>query len=164
MIQVAGYKRGTVIDFEAPKQFGLQQTIADTLGIGGIMRALRTVPVLIDMGRDMERLCPEVMHINYANPMAMNCWGMNRATKIKTVGLCHSVQHTAGELAADIGVPVEEITYRVAGINHMAFYLRFERDGEDLYPLIRKVVAEGRVPATNRVRYDMFARLGYFVT
>ncbi len=164
MIQVAGYKPGTVVDFEVPKQFGLRQTIADTLGIGGIMRALRTVPVLIDMGHDMERYCPDVMHINYSNPMAMNCWGMNKGTKIKTVGLCHSVQHTAGELAQDLGIPVEEITYRVAGINHMAFYLRFERNGEDLTPLIRKVVEEGRVPDTNRVRYDMFTRLGYFVT
>ena len=164
MIQVAGYKPGTIVDFEVPKQFGLRQTIADTLGIGGIMRALRTVPVLIDMGRDMERLCPDVMHINYSNPMAMNCWGMNRATKIKTVGLCHSVQHTAKELSDDIGVPVEEITYRVAGINHMAFYLKFERNGEDLYPLIRKVVEEGRIPKWNRVRYDMYTRLGYFVT
>ncbi len=164
MIQVAGYKPGTVIDFETPKKLGLRQTIADTLGIGGIMRALRTVPVLIDMAHDMERLCPDVMHINYANPMAMNCWGLNRATKIKTVGLCHSVQHTAKELSVDIGVPVEEISYVVAGINHMAFYLKFERNGEDLYPLIRQVVEEGRVPAFNRVRYDMYTRLGYFVT
>lgn len=164
MIQVAGYQPGTVIDFETPKKYGLRQTIADTLGIGGIMRALRTVPVLVDMAHDMERLCPDVLHINYANPMAMNCWALSRLSGIKTVGLCHSVPHTAGELAADIGIPVGEIDYLVAGINHMAFYLKFERNGEDLYPLIRKVAEENRVPAGNRVRYDMLKRLGYFVT
>jgi alpha-galactosidase len=96
--------------------------------------------------------------------MAMNCWAISRASRIKTVGLCHSVQHTAGELARDIGVPVEEINYLCAGINHMAFYLRFERDGESLYPRIRQVIDEGRVPDWNRVRYEMLTRLGYFVT
>ena len=164
MIQVGGYRPSTVIDFEIPKKYGLQQTIGDTLGIGGIMRALRTVPVLLEMAHDMERLCPDVLHLNYVNPMAINCWALARATRIKTVGLCHSVQHTAGELAKDIGVPVEEINYRVAGINHVAFYLKFERDGQDLYPEIRRVLAEGRVPDTNRVRYEMLRRLGYFVT
>ena len=164
MIQVGGYKPSTVIDFEIPKKYGLRQTIADTLGIGGIMRGLRTIPVLLDMCHDMEELCPDVTFLQYVNPMAMNCWAISRATTIKTVGLCHSVQGTAGELAHDIGVPIEEINYLCAGINHMAFYLKFERDGEDLYPLIRKVIAEGRVPDWNRVRYEMFKRLGYFVT
>jgi alpha-galactosidase len=166
MIQVAGYKPGTVIDFEIPKKYGLRQTIADTLGIGGIVRGLRTIPVLLDIARDMEELCPNALFINYVNPMCMNQWALSRATPVQTVGLCHSVPHTAWELARDIGVPFEEIDYRVAGINHMAFYLRFARKstGEDLYPLIRKVVDEGRVPDYNRVRYDMFTRLGYFVT
>jgi alpha-galactosidase len=164
MIQVGGYRPCTVTDFEIPKKYGLRQTIADTLGIGGIMRALRTVPVLIEMAREMESRCPQVVHLNYVNPMAMNCWALARATKIKTIGLCHSVQHTASELAADIGVPVSEINYVVAGINHMAFYLKFERNGEDLYPLIYQVIKEGRIPADNRVRYDMLQRLGYFVT
>ncbi|MFY9983839.1 MAG: alpha-glucosidase/alpha-galactosidase [Chthoniobacterales bacterium] len=164
MIQVGGYRPCTVTDFEIPKKYSLRQTIADTLGIGGIMRALRTVPVLIAMGHEMERRCPDVIHLNYVNPMAMNCWALARATKIKTVGLCHSVQHTAEELATDIGVPVSEINYVVAGINHLAFYLKFERNGEDLYPLIRRVIEEGGVPADNRVRYDMFQRLDYFVT
>jgi alpha-galactosidase len=164
MIQVAGYKPGTVIDFEIPKKYGLRQTIADTLGIGGIMRGLRTIPVLLEMCRDMEELCPDVTFLQYVNPMAMNCWAISRATKIKTVGLCHSVQHTAWELSRDIDVPLEEINYVVGGINHMAFYLKFERDGQDLYPLIRQVVAENRVPDGNRVRYEMFTRLGYFVT
>jgi len=164
MIQVGGYKPSTVIDFEIPKKYGLRQTIADTLGIGGIMRGLRTIPVLLDMCRDMEELCTDVTFLQYVNPMAMNCWAINRASKIRTVGLCHSVQGTAGELARDIGVPVEQINYICAGINHMAFYLRFERDGEDLYPLIRKVAEDGRVPDWNRVRYEMLTRLGYFVT
>jgi len=164
MIQVGGYKPATVIDFEIPKKYGLRQTIADTLGIGGIMRGLRTIPVLLEMCREMEELCPDVTLLNYVNPMAMNTWAINRASTINTVGLCHSVPHTAAELAHDIGVPVEEINYLVAGINHMAFYLKFERNGEDLYTLIRKVIDEGRVPDYNQVRYEMFKRLGYFVT
>jgi alpha-galactosidase len=164
MFQVAGYRPGTVVDFEVPKRYGLRQTIADTLGVGGIMRGLRTIPVLLDMCRDMEELCPDVLFLNYVNPMAMNCWAIERASRIRTLGLCHSVQLTALELAQDIGVPVEEISYVCAGINHMAFYLRFERAGEDLYPLIRRVVDEGRVPDGNRVRYEMLWWLGYFVT
>jgi alpha-galactosidase len=164
MIQVGGYKPGTVTDFEIPKKYGLRQTIADTLGIGGIMRGLRTIPVLLDMCRDMEEVCPDVTFLQYVNPMAMNCWAIGRATTIKTVGLCHSVQGTAEQLAYDIGVPIEDINYICAGINHMAFYLRFEKDGQDLYPLIRKVAEEGREPEWNKVRYEMFRRLGYFVT
>ena len=134
MIQVGGYRPCTVTDFEIPKRYGLRQTIADTLGIGGIMRALRTIPVLIDMCKEMERRCPEVVHLNYVNPMAMNCWALNEATRIRTVGLCHSVQNTAEELAHDIEVPVEEINYVVAGINHLAFYLTFERNGAGSLP------------------------------
>ncbi len=169
MFQVGGYKPATVVDFEIPKKYGLRQTIADTLGIGGIMRGLRTIPVFLDIARDMESLCPDAFHLNYVNPMATIVWAMHRATNIKTVGLCHSVQGTAEQLAADIDVPIEEINYLCAGINHMAFYLRFERkraDGtvEDLYPLIRRVIAEGRVPDWNRVRYEVLQRLGYFAT
>jgi alpha-galactosidase len=164
MIQVGGYKPSTVIDFEIPKKYGLRQTIADTLGIGGIMRALRTIPVLLAMCRDMEAVCPDVTFLQYVNPMAMNCWAINRATSIKTVGLCHSVQGTAEQLAHDINVPIDEINYVCAGINHMAFYLRFERDGQDLYPLIHEVAAQNRAPDWNRVRYEVFKRLGYFVT
>jgi alpha-galactosidase len=112
----------------------------------------------------MEELCPDVTFLQYVNPMAMNCWALTRATGIKTVGLCHSVQGTAEQLAEDIGVPIGEINYVCAGINHMAFYLKFERNGENLYPQIRQVFDEGRVPDWNRVRYEMFNRLGYFVT
>ena len=168
MIQVGGYEPATVIDFEVPKKYGLRQTIADTLGIGGIMRGLRTIPVLLDVCRDMEELCPNVTFLNYVNPMAINCWAISRASHVRTVGLCHSVQGTAEQLAADVGVPIEEVHYLCAGINHMAFYLRFERktqDGvEDLYPRIRRIVEEGRVPSWNHVRYEMLARLGYYVT
>ncbi len=164
MIQVGGYRPSTVIDFEIPKQFGLRQTIADTLGIGGIMRGLRTIPVLVDICRDMEELCPHALFLQYVNPMVMNCWAISRASRIRTVGLCHSVQGTAHQLARDLGLPPDEINYVCAGINHLAFYLRFEHQGRDLYPALRRVVAEGRVPDWNRVRYDAFMRFGYFPT
>jgi alpha-galactosidase len=164
-IQVGGYKPATVTDFEIPKKYGLRQTIGDTLGIGGIMRGLRTIPVMLDMLADMEALAPGALHLNYVNPMAMITWALNaRARTVKTVGLCHSVQNTAEELAHDLGLPVGEIDYHCAGINHMSFYLRFDHRGEPLYPRLRQLMVEGRVPATNRVRYEMFKRLGYFAT
>jgi len=169
MFQVGGYKPSTVIDFKIPKKYGIKQTIADTLGIGGIMRGLRTIPVFLDICKDMEELCPDVMFLQYVNPMAMNTWAINKASKIKTVGLCHSVQGTAEVLAEDIGVPYNEINYICAGINHMAFYLKFERNGEDLYPKIRQVAeaksyARGYRDLANHVRYEVLRRTGYFVT
>lgn len=168
MIQVGGYDPATIVDFEIPKRYGLEQTIGDTVGIGGIMRALRTIPVVLDMCRDMEELCPDTMLFNHTNPMAMVTWAIDRASSVDQVGMCHCTQVTAQQLAADVGVPFEEVSYLVAGINHMGFYLRFERVTEsglvDLYPLLDKVIAEGRVPDWNRVRYDMYPRLGYFVT
>jgi len=170
MIQVAGYKPGTVTDFEIPKKHGLRQTIADTLGIGGIMRGLRTAPVLVDVAREMAELCPSALMLQYVNPMAINCAALSRLVpEVRCVGLCHSVQGTAAELARDIDVPVGDINYLCAGINHMAFYLKFERRGangsiEDLYPRIRQVLDEGRVPDGNRVRYEVFKHFGYFVT
>lgn len=170
MIQVAGYKPGTVTDFEVPKQHGLRQTIADTLGVGGIMRGLRTAPVLVEIAREMAELCPKALMLQYVNPMAINCMALSRMVpEVRTVGLCHSVQGTAKELSKDIDVPIEDIRFLCAGINHMAFYLTFERrlpDGsvEDLYPRIRAVLDEGRVPDWNRVRYEVFKHFGYFVT
>jgi len=164
MFQIAGYDPGTIIDFEIPKRFGLRQTIADTLGIGGIMRGLRTIPVYLEMCRDMQALCPDALLLNYVNPMAINTWAINRATPIKTVGLCHSVQGTAEHLAGLIDVPPAEINYICAGINHLAFYLRFKRQGVDLYPKVWQVINEGRVPDNDRVRFDMAKRLGYFMT
>lgn len=165
-IQVGGYKPATVTDFEIPKKFGLQQTIGDTLGIGGIMRGLRTIPVQLAMLRDMDELCaPGAIHLNYVNPMAMITWALNRAsTRVPTVGLCHSVQGTAQELAHDLGIPVEEIDFQCAGINHMAFYTRFEHKGEDLYPRLREIHRNGTMPAWNRVRYEMLHQLGHFPT
>jgi alpha-galactosidase len=164
MIQVGGYRPSTVIDFEIPKRYGLRQTIGDTLGIGGIMRALRTIPVMLDFGRTMAEVCPNVLFLNYTNPMAMLCMAMNRATTIRTVGLCHSVQGTAEDLAGWLGVPADQVNYVCAGINHVAFYLRFERDGEDLYPALRQLANERREPAWERVRFEVFRHFGYFVT
>ncbi len=164
MIQVGGYRPSTVIDFEIPTKYGLRQTIGDTLGIGGIMRALRTIPVMLDIGRDMEELCPDALLLNYTNPMAMLTWAMNRGTKIKTVGLCHSVQGTAAELAFILGIPSEEIDYLCAGINHMAFYLKFEHKGMDLYPQLKAIAAERDEPGHERVRFEMLRRMGFFVT
>jgi alpha-galactosidase len=165
-IQVGGYKPATVTDFEIPKKFGLEQTIGDTLGIGGIMRGLRTIPVQLAMLKDMEEVCaPGAVHLNYVNPMAMITWALNQAsTRIPTVGLCHSVQHTAHELAHDLDIPADEIDYRCAGINHMAFYTKFEHKGVDLYPRLRQIYAEGKAPGWNRVRYEMLHQLGHFPT
>jgi alpha-galactosidase len=163
-IQVGGFRPATVTDFEVAKRFGLEQTIGDTLGIGGIFRAVRTVPVMLDIVRDMERLCPDAWHLNYVNPMAMVCWALSELSPVRTVGLCHSVQGTARELAVDLGLPPDEIEYRAAGINHMSFYLELEHDGEDLYPRLQELARSDRVPAWNRVRYDALRRLGYFVT
>ncbi|MGC6530528.1 MAG: alpha-glucosidase/alpha-galactosidase [Candidatus Puniceispirillaceae bacterium] len=175
MIQVGGYKPSTVIDFDIPAKYGLQQTIADTLGIGGIMRGLRTVPVLVDIARDMERLCPDALMLQYVNPMAINCLALSHiAPELNYVGLCHSVQGTAADLARDLGEDFATIDYDCAGINHMAFYTRFEKrhaDGtmEDLYPRLMKVADEKSFGpnwdgCTNEVRYEVLKRLGYFVT
>ena len=161
--QVGGLP-STVVDFELPKRFGLRQTIADTLGVGGIMRGLRTIPVLLGVCRDMEELCPGALLLQYVNPMAMLCWAVAERSPVRTIGLCHSVQHTAGEIAADLGRPAGELSYHVAGINHVAFFLRLEHAGEDLYPALHRVVEEGRVPAGNRVRYEVLRHLGAFVT
>src|SRR5215207_6560634 len=150
MIQVGGYRPSTVIDFEIPKRYGLRQTIGDTLGIGGIMRALRTIPVMLDFGRQIEQVCPDALFLNYTNPMAMLCMAMN--------------QGTAEDLAGWLGVPADQVNYLCAGINHVAFYLRFERDGEDLYPALRQLANERREPAWERVRFEVFRRFGYFVT
>jgi alpha-galactosidase len=162
--QVGGYRPSTVVDFEVPKRYGLRQTIGDTLGVGGIMRALRTIPVLLGVCRDLEELSPDALLLNYVNPMAMLCWAVAEASPIRTVGLCHSVQHTAGELAHDLGLDAGKLDYHVAGINHMAFFLRLEHDGQDLYPALRRLLDERRVPDSNRVRYELLRHFGYFVT
>ncbi len=175
--QIGGYEPCTVTDFEVPKKYGLRHTIADTLGVGGIMRALRTVPHLWKLCEDMVAVCPDAIMLQYVNPMAINTWAIaEKYPTIRQVGLCHSVQGTAHELALDLDIPLERIRYRAAGINHMAFYLNFEEvmeDGSyrDLYPDLLKAYREGRAPkpgwnprCPNKVRYEMLTRLGYFVT
>jgi alpha-galactosidase len=175
--QIGGYDPCTITDFDVPKRYGLRQTIADTLGVGGIMRGLRTVPHLWKICEDMLAICPDAVMLQYVNPMAINTWSITaKYPTIKQVGLCHSVQGTALELAHDLDIPYEEIRYRAAGINHMAFYLKFEHrqaDGSyrDLYPDLVRGYREGRAPkpgwnprCPNKVRYEMLTRLGYFVT
>lgn len=170
MMQVGGYKPATVTDFEIPKRYGLRQTIADTLGIGGIFRGLRTIPVLEAICRDMQEVCPNALLMQYVNPMAINCWAIKEiAPEIRNVGLCHSVQHTAGHLAKCLGEEIGEINYLSAGINHIAFFLKYEKlhgDGrrEDMYPRLKALAAEGKVPEDDRVRFDALKRLGFFVT
>ncbi len=164
LIQVGGYRPATVVDFEVPKRYGLRHTISDTLGVGGIMRGLRTIPVLQGICRDIEHVAPDALLLNHVNPMAINCWALHRSTPVRTLGICHSVQGTAGQLAKAMGLPEAELNYICAGINHMAFYLKLEHQGQDAYPLLRAVIQEGRVPETDRVRYEVFTRLGYFVT
>jgi len=170
MMQVGGYKPATVTDFEVPKKHGLRQTIADTLGIGGIFRGLRTIPVLEAICRDMEEVCPNALLMQYVNPMAINCWAIKAiAPSIQTVGLCHSVQHTAAHLAECLGEDVGNINYLSAGINHVAFFLKYEKlhangTREDLYPRLRALAEEGRIPSDDRIRFDVLKRLGHFVT
>jgi len=177
--QVGGYDPCTITDFEVPKQFGLRQTIADTVGIGGIMRALRTVPHLWSVCEDMLKVCPQACLLQYVNPMAMNIWAIKRKfPAINVVGLCHSIQHTVTTLATDLDIAEEKIKYKVAGINHVAFFLELAEElpngqHKDLYPQLLKGYAEGVLPTDaskhnprcqNIVRYEMLKRLGYFVT
>jgi alpha-galactosidase len=162
MVQVGGYEPCTVTDFEVPKKYGLRQIIADTLGIGGIMRAVRTIPVMLDFAADMEEVCPDVTFLNYTNPMAMNMLAMLEATDINTVGLCHSVFGTAWQLANRLGLKLDDINYVCAGINHMAFFLVFEKDGEDLYPRLKETTKDWE--EWDRVRARVLDLMGYAVT
>ena len=152
-------------DIEIPKKYGVDTNIGDTRGPSGIFRALRTIPVMLGIARDMERLCPDATMLNYTNPMAMLCRAMQRETKIKLTGLCHSVQGTAAMLARWIGAPMHEITYTCAGINHNAWYVKYEWNGKDAYPLIRKAVTENpEIYNEEIVRNEMFLHLDYYVT
>src|SRR6056297_3175398 len=141
-IQVGGYEPCTVTDFEIPKKYGLRQTIGDTLGIGGIFRALRTIPVMLDFAKDMEEVCPDAWFLNYTNPMSILTGAMLKATDIKTVGLCHSVQVCVDELLEPLGMDPEGVQSKIAGINHMAWLLEVTKDGKDLYPEIKKRALE----------------------
>jgi len=152
-------------DIEIPKKYGIDTNIGDTRGPSGIFRALRTIPVMLDIAKDMERYCPDATMLNYTNPMVLVCRAMQHETKIQLTGLCHSVQGTSEMLARWIGAPYEEITYTCAGINHMAFYLKYEWNGKDAYPLIRKAITERpEVYNEEQVRNEMFLALDYYVT
>lgn len=168
-IQVGFYDPCTIIDFEIPKKYGLKQTIADTLGIGGIMRGLRTIPVLRDFAKDMEEVCPDAWFLNYTNPMAILTGYMQRYTKIKTVGLCHSVQVCSRDLLKSLGMEdkLEGRKELIAGINHMAWLLEiYDKEGKDLYPEIKKRAAEKNAAEKHwdMVRYEYIRRLGYYCT
>ncbi|MEY8350962.1 alpha-glucosidase/alpha-galactosidase [Bacillus cereus] len=164
-IQVGGYKPSTVIDFEIPKKYGLRQTIADTVGIGGIFRNLRTIPVLLDFAKDMEEVCPNALFLNYTNPMAVLAGVMNRFTAIKTVGLCHSVQSCTSELFKSLGMDSEGVQEKIAGINHMAWLLEVTRNGEDLYPEIKRRAREKqKTKHHDMVRFELMDKFGYYVT
>ena len=166
-IQVGGYDPCTIIDFEIPKKFGLKQTIADTLGIGGIMRALRTIPVMVDFGHDMEEVCPDAWLLNYTNPMAMLTGAMLRMTNVKTVGLCHSVQVCASGLLTQLGMEYDDsVQWKIAGINHQAWLLELTKDGVDLYPEVKKRALERNAKEKHwdMVRLELMRRFGYYIT
>ena len=178
-IQVGGYDPSTIIDFEIPKKFGLRQTIADTLGIGGIFRALRTIPVMLDFAADMEKVCPNAWFLNYTNPMCMLTGAMLRGTSIKTVGLCHSVQCCATSLLDSLDLykgkgERDGLRQKVAGINHMGWLLEVTLNGRDLYPEVKALTDEklnawrkaksAKNKSGNMVRLEMMRKFGYYVT
>ena len=168
-IQVGGYDPCTITDFEIPKKYGLRQTIADTLGIGGIMRALRTIPVMKAFADDMEEVCPDALFLNYTNPMAMLTGYMQRYTKVRTVGLCHSVQVCSETLLKELGMEdrLEGRTELIAGINHMAWLLKLnDKNGDDLYPEIKRRAEEKNRTEKHgdMVRLEYIRRLGYYCT
>jgi alpha-galactosidase len=173
-IQVGGYDPATIRDFEVPKKYGLRQTIGDTLGIGGIFRALRTIPVMLDFARDMEAVCPDAWMLNYTNPMAMITGGMLLGSGVKTVGLCHSVQGCATGLLHQVGMldSVKKLQWKVAGINHQGWLLEITDGGKDLYPEIKRRAAEmnrqarakGGKKHWDMVRFEILRHFGYYLT
>src|SRR3712207_3434096 len=152
------------LDIEIPQRYGVEQCVGDTLGPGGVFRALRTIPVLIDLCNDMDELAPDALLLNYVNPMAANCWAVDAATGRPHVGLCHSVQGTSEMLAEWVGVPYDEVSYLCAGINHQAFFLDFRRDKEDLYPAIWEAIQRENIYDQEPVRVELMKHFGYFVT
>jgi alpha-galactosidase len=152
------------LDIEIPQRYGVEQCVGDTLGPGGVFRALRTIPVLLDLCDEMDELAPDALLLNYVNPMAANCWAVDVATGRPHVGLCHSVQGTSEMLAGWIGVPYDEVNFLCAGINHQAFFLEFRRGREDLYPEIRDAIRRDEVRGQEPVRVELMEHFGYFVT
>jgi alpha-galactosidase len=164
-IQVGGYDPSTITDFEIPKKYGLRQTIADTIGIGGLFRNLRTIPVMMDFAKDMQEVCPDAWFLNYTNPMAALTGTMLRYGGIKTVGLCHSVQVCAHDLLKSLDMPTDNIQSKIAGINHMAWLLEVNRNGEDLYPEIKRRAKEKqKTTHDDMVRFELMQRFGYYIT
>lgn len=177
-VQIGGYDPCTITDFKIPKKYNLKQTIGDTLGIGGIFRSLRTIPVMLDFARDIEEVCPDAWLLNYTNPMAMLTLSMLKATKVKTVGLCHSVQSCASELLKKLDMSTDNINFKIAGINHMGWLLEITRAGKDLYPEIKRRAKEGPITGCDRrtkeeftlekhddmVRFEIMNQFGYYVT
>ncbi len=150
-------------DWKIPKKYGVDQCIGDTLGPGGIFRALRSIPVTLDMAKDMEELCPRALLLNYVNPMAMVCWALGE-TRVKFVGLCHGVQTTLDLISGYVGVPKEEIDFICAGINHMAWFIKLERDGQDLYPILKDKFERPEYYVNEKVRGEVLRQFGYFMT
>lgn len=164
-IQVGGYDPCTITDFEIPKKYGLRQTIADTVGIGGIFRNLRTIPVMLDFAADIREVCPNALFLNYTNPMAVLTNVMNTYGQVRTVGLCHSVQVCVPGLFDSLGLDTTGVQAKIAGINHMAWLLEVTRDGVDLYPEIKRLAAEKqKQPHHDRVRFELMLKFGYYVT
>jgi len=164
-IQVGGYDPCTITDFEIPKKYGLRQTIADTVGIGGIFRNLRTIPVMLDFARDIQEVCPDAWFLNYTNPMAVLTNVMNTYGGVKTVGLCHSVQVCVPHLFHQLGMDTEGVQAKIAGINHMAWLLEAKKDGVDLYPEIKRRAAEKQKEKHHdMVRFELMLKFGYYVT
>src|ERR1700726_275791 len=152
------------LDIEIPQQYGVEQCVGDTLGPGGVFRALRTIPVLIDISSEIDQLAPEALLLNYVNPMAANCWAIAAGTGLPHVGLCHSVQGTSELLAKWIKVPYDDVIFFCAGINHQAFFLEFRTKQEDLYPKIFAAVEDPAIYGQEPVRIDLLKYFGYFVT
>jgi len=160
--QVGGLQ-GFEADYQIPLKHGVDQCIGDTLGPGGIFRALRSIPVILDLARDMEELCPDAVLLQYVNPMAMVCWALG-ATQVEFVGLCHGVQTTMDLISGYVGVPKDEIDFLAAGINHMAWFLSLEHNGQDLYPLLRERFEQPEYYVNEKVRGEVFRHFGYFMT
>jgi alpha-galactosidase len=164
-VQIGGYEPSTVIDFDIPKKYGLRQTIADTIGIGGLFRSLRTIPVMLDFAKDMEEVCPDAWFLNYTNPMATLTGAMLRHTNIKTIGLCHSVQVCTDHLFKSLEMDSTGVEEKIAGINHMAWLLEVKKDGKDLYPEIKKRAKEKqKTKHDDMVRFELMDKFGYYVT
>jgi alpha-galactosidase len=164
MVQI-GMHEATLVDFEIPRKYGLKQTIADSMGIGGIFRGLRTIPFMLDLAGEIRELCPGALLLNYTNPMSILTWAVYRAyPDVRVVGLCHNVPYTIREISSYIGVPHERLVYEGAGINHIVWLTRLEVDGEDAYPRLFEAMEDPEVYARDKVRFELMRRFGYFVT